>query len=74
MTTEYPTAISQDIPITDHGIPDGEYSGRWSAYEVTFLAFDSFKIRYRLKMNKGIRGSVDCKVIIRNGGIIVEQA
>ena len=68
MTTKI-TSINLTIP-TEGGLPDGDYQGTWSGYEVRVIVNEQ---GYRMHTENGIRGlNIPCTVRVRAGVVTVD--
>jgi hypothetical protein len=71
MTTTKIKSLDLIIP-TEGGVPDGDYQGLWSGYEVRVIINEQ---GYRLHTEDGIRGlNIPCVVRVRDGVISVTAA
>jgi hypothetical protein len=51
-------------------LPDGEYSGWWSGYEITIKWGDDSDVT--IKTKSGIRGWTNVKVIVKDGIVEIQ--
>jgi hypothetical protein len=63
-------SVERFAPVSGKKIPNGNYPGLWSAYEVKF---DVEGEPYRATTTMGVRGiNQKCTVIVHNGSVTVE--